>query len=142
MSKMALAHLGYVVPDLDGALRRFVREGAVVSVPPTPDPIQKVVVCLLRIDEAVDVELVAPINENDCPIRSRLARGGGLDHLCYFVDDLAEAIAAEQACGALIVCQPCYAVAFRRRVAFVHRRSGLVVELMTRDEARPEGEQP
>lgn len=142
MSKKTLAHIGYAVPHLEGALKRFVHEGAVVVIPPTRDPIQKVVVCLLRVDEAANVELVAPIDESDCPIHSRLARGGGLDHLCYFVDDLAEALAEEQARGALVVCEPCKAVAFHRLVAFAHRRSGMVVELMTRNEMSSEGEQP
>jgi len=127
-----LAHVGYVVRDMDAALRRFRAEGAEVVIAPTPDPIQRVSCCLLRCDGAVDVELVAPLVPGDSPVESRLKRGGGLDHVCYLVDDLDAALAAETANGALTVCEPTYAVTFDRTIAFVQRRSGLIVELMTR----------
>jgi len=127
-----LAHLGYVVADMDRALRRFEAEGATVLIPPTDDPIQRVSCCLLRSDGGVDIELVAPLVAGDSPVEARLKRGGGLDHVCYFVDDLAAALAAEVDAGAVVVCEPTYAVTFDRQIAFVHRRSGLVVELMDR----------
>ena len=127
-----LAHLGYVVPDMARALRRFEAEGAVVVIPPTDDPIQRVSCCLLRCDGAVDVELIAPLVPGDSPVEARLKRGGGLDHVCYLVDDLAAELASERAAGSLVVCEPTYAVTFDRQIAFVQRRSGLVVEFMTR----------
>jgi hypothetical protein len=37
--------------------------------------------------------------------------------------------------GALVVCEPVYAVAFRRTVGFVQRRSGMVVEYISAEEA-------
>ena len=128
-----LAHLGYVVADMDRALKRFEAEGSVVVIPPTADPLQRVTCCLLRSDDAVDIELVAPLTPGDSPVESRLKRGGGLDHICYFVDSLAEELEAEIAAGGLVVCEPTYAVTFDRDIAFVQRRSGLVVELMTRE---------
>jgi methylmalonyl-CoA/ethylmalonyl-CoA epimerase len=127
-----LAHIGYVVADMDRAVRRFEAEGSVVVIPPTDDPIQRVSCCLLRTDDAIDVELVAPLVPGDSPVESRLKRGGGLDHVCYLVDSLEDALESEIARGALVVCEPTYAVTFDRDIAFVHRRSGLVVELMTR----------
>jgi methylmalonyl-CoA/ethylmalonyl-CoA epimerase len=129
---MELAHLGYVVTDMGRALRRFEAEGAVVVIPPTDDPIQRVSCCLLRCDGAVDIELVAPLVPGDSPVESRLKRGGGLDHICYLVDDIEETLAAEIAGGALVVCEPTHAATFDRQIAFVQRRSGLVVELMAR----------
>ena len=129
---MELAHLGYVVADMTRALRRFEAEGAVVEIPPTPDPIQKVSCCLLRVDGALHVELVAPLTPGDSPVESRLKRGGGLDHVCYFVDDVPAALQVETDAGAIVVCEPVHAVTFDRQIAFVQRRSGLVVELMTR----------
>lgn len=131
MSHRTLAHVGYVVRDMTGALRRFEREGAEVIIPPGHDPVQRVEVCLIRC-EGVDMELVAPADPEDCPVKARLAQGGGLDHICFHVDDLEAALAEERSHGALIVCEPCYAAVFRETVAFVHRRSGLVVELMTK----------
>lgn len=132
-----LAHLGYVVADMDRARKRFEAEGAVVVIPPTPDPVQRVSCCLLRVDGAVDIELVAPLTPGDSPVEARLKRGGGLDHICYFVDSLADELAIEEAAGALIVCEPTHAVTFGCDIAFVQRRSGLVVELMTREPTQP-----
>lgn len=131
-----LAHIGYVVTDMARAVRRFEAEGSVVVIPPTDDPIQRVSCCLVRTDEAIDIELVAPLVKGDSPVEARIKRGGGLDHVCYFVDDLDEALASEIESGAVVVCEPTYAVTFDRDIAFVHRRSGLVVELMTRTRGR------
>lgn len=137
-AEMTLAHLGYVVRNMDTAIQRFVAEGARILIPPILDPVQRVYVCLLALAGDVPLELVAPAGFPDCPIQGRLARGGGLDHLCYQVDDLEQAIALEEGAGSMVVCRPCHAIAFGRDVAFVHRRSGLVVEYMARSE-KPEG---
>ena len=132
-----LAHIGYVVADMDRAVRRFETEGSVVVISPTEDPIQRVSCCLVRTDDAIDIELVAPLVSGDSPVEARLKRGGGLDHVCYFVEDLEDSLASEIGAGALVVCEPTYAVTFDRDIAFVHRRSGLVVELMTRSPGHP-----
>ncbi|MEE8558976.1 MAG: VOC family protein [Myxococcota bacterium] len=129
--KRELAHLGYVVRDMASALRRFELEGAIVLIPPTSDPLQRVEVCLLNVDETIAIELVAPMDDGESPIRARVGRGGGLDHVCYTVDDVGEALAEEESKGAIVVCPPTYAIAFDREVGFVHRRSGVVVEYMS-----------
>jgi methylmalonyl-CoA/ethylmalonyl-CoA epimerase len=135
VASSALHHIGFVVPRMGPALRRFVDEGATVLVEPTDDPIQRVTVALLSADAGVPVELVAPIDGVDGPITARLQRGGGLDHLCFVVDDVAQALADDAERGSLIVCEPVFAVAFTRTVGFVQRRSGLVVEYISAAEA-------
>ncbi|MEM9200697.1 MAG: VOC family protein [Actinomycetota bacterium] len=133
MAEIELAHVGYVVKDIERGINRFEREGAVLTLEATPDPIQGVYVCLLRVDGAVDIELVSPIEPGSSPVESRLARGGGLDHLCYFVDDVEGALADDEQKGSLIVCPPTYACAFERTIGFAQRRTGLVVEYMSRE---------
>jgi methylmalonyl-CoA/ethylmalonyl-CoA epimerase len=118
------------------ALRRFVDEGATVLVEPIDDPIQRVTVALVSMDADVPVELVAPIAGVDGPITARLQRGGGLDHLCFVVDDVASALAEDAERGGLVVCEPVFAVAFTRTVGFVQRRSGMVVEYISAKEVR------
>lgn len=139
MSQMPVAHLGYVVPDMDVAIQRWIDGGARVVIGPTEDPIQQVTCCLLSTDGAVDIELVAPSTSGGSPVDSRLKRGGGLDHVCYFVESLEEALEKERSVGSLVVCEPVYAVTFNRDIAFVHRRTGLVVEYMTIHETGPSG---
>jgi len=132
-----LAHMGYVVRDLAPAIKRFEREGGVLILEPTPDPIQGVHVCVLRVDGVVDIELVAPIFAGSSPVDSRLARGGGLDHVCYNVDSVADALRQDENRGSMIVCPPTYACAFQRTIGFAQRRSGLVVEFMSRERTPP-----
>jgi methylmalonyl-CoA/ethylmalonyl-CoA epimerase len=133
----ALHHIGYVVARMGPALSRFVDEGATVLVEPIDDPIQRVNVALLSVDAGVPVELVAPIPGVDGPINARLQRGGGFDHLCFVVDDVAVALAEEEERGGLIVCEPVFAVAFTRTIGFVQRRSGMVVEYISAKEVAP-----
>ena len=130
---MDLHHVGYVVPDMDPGIRQFESEGAVLEIEPTDDPIQKVTCALLRLHDGTAVELVAPIDPDDSPVTSRLRRGGGLDHLCYSVDDVQTALDAEDEAGSMIVCDAVNAVTFGETIGFVLRRSGLLVEYMSRD---------
>ena len=85
---------------------------------------------LVRLPEGVDVELVAPLEGAESPLTARLARGGGLDHLCFWVEDLDASLARELENDAMLLVPPTYAVTFDSTVAFVQRRGGLVVELM------------
>jgi methylmalonyl-CoA/ethylmalonyl-CoA epimerase len=134
MQASALHHMGYVVPRMGPALKRFLDEGATMVVEPIDDPIQRVTVALLSVDAGVPVELVAPIPGVDGPLTARLQRGGGFDHLCFVVDDVAAALAEDAERGALVVCEPVFAVAFTRTIGFVQRRSGMVVEYISAKE--------
>jgi catechol 2,3-dioxygenase-like lactoylglutathione lyase family enzyme len=125
-----LHHFGYVVRDIDRAIEQFTREGAMLEIAPTTDPIQGVTCALLRTAPGTAVELVAPIDPDDSPLASRLRRGGGLDHLCFSVPDVGLALERERALGGTVVCEPVHAVTFERTVGFVLRRSGLLVEFM------------
>ncbi|BCH25752.1 VOC family protein [Mesorhizobium sp. L-8-3] len=125
-------HYGYVVPNMDRALRTWTRQGAVIVVPPSVDPIQNVSCALLVYLDSVPIELVAPLPEGPNPVASRLSKGGGLDHVCLFSDDLdgdLEKLAAE---GGIQLVAPCFGAVFKRRLAFVATRAGLIVEMMTR----------
>jgi methylmalonyl-CoA/ethylmalonyl-CoA epimerase len=125
-----LHHVGYVVQNMKGGIRRFEDNGGELVVGPTEDPLLGVVCALIRLPEGVDVELVAPLPGAESPITARLSRGGGLDHLCFWVADLDASLAREMGNDAVLLVPPSYAVTFDSTVAFVQRRGGLVVELM------------
>lgn len=133
-SSIDLHHVGYVVADMARGIAQFTAEGAVLEIEPTDDPIQKVACALLRLSDGTAVELVAPLDPDDSPVTSRLRRGGGLDHLCYSVDDVQAALDAEDEAGSMIVCEPVHAVTFGETIGFALRRSGLLVEYMSRGE--------
>ena len=133
---MKLHHLGWVGRDLARLRAAFERDGAEVISPPIDDPIQHVTVQFLREPSTGELwELIVPLaGAEDTPLASRLARGGGFDHVCYELDpgdgSLEDRLAAEVARGARIVCEPVHAVAFDRRIAFVFRRSQRLVEFV------------
>lgn len=139
---MRLHHLGYVGDKLALMQRRFAAEGGEALGPPVADPTQRVQVQFYREARSGELwELVVPLTTaEESPLRGRLARGGGLDHVCYELEaddpDLDAVVAAEVARGAVVVCAPVMAAAFDRRVAFVYRRSGRLVEYV---EARAAG---
>lgn len=130
---LELHHVGFVVRNMDRAIEGYVREGATLEIAPVDDPIQRVTCALMRMEDGGAIELVAPIDPEDSPVSSRLRRGGGLDHLCYLVDDLQFEISVEVERGGTVVCDPVYAITFHRMIAFVLRRTGLLVELMERN---------
>jgi Glyoxalase/Bleomycin resistance protein/Dioxygenase superfamily len=131
-----LCHLGYVVKSMDRGLKSWQRGGAEIVIPPTFDPVQNVDCALLVAYGAVPVELVAPVATGPNPVEQRLKRGGGLDHVCLFVDGIEAAIEHHREAGAQLVTGPVYGVVWDRMIAFLVHRSGLVVELMER---APEG---
>jgi methylmalonyl-CoA/ethylmalonyl-CoA epimerase len=129
-----LHHFGWVGRDLARMRKAFEREGAEVVSPPIDDPIQRVTVQFLREPASGELwELVVPLGEAaDSPLTSRLARGGGLDHVCYELEDgdgtLEDRVAAEVERGGHVACAPVMAAAFGRRIAFVFRRSQRLIE--------------
>ena len=131
---MRLHHIGYVGHDLAVLQRRFTAESLAVMTPAIADPIQRVVVQFFRDGGTGDVlEIVAPLNAVETsPLAGRIARGGGIDHACYELEagdgTLEEVIAAERARGARVTCAPVMAAAFGRRIAFILRRSGRLIE--------------
>jgi methylmalonyl-CoA/ethylmalonyl-CoA epimerase len=132
---MRLHHLGFVGHDLATMQRRFRKESAAELTAPIDDPIQRVVVQFYRDRTTGEVwEIIAPLGTLEgSPLAGRVSRGGGLDHVCYELDaadgTLEDVLAAERAGGAHIACPPVPSTAFvGRRIAFVVRRSGRVVE--------------
>lgn len=131
---MRLHHIGWVGSDIARMRAAFERDGAEVVSPPIDDPIQRVTVQFLREPATGELwELVAPLGDAaDSPLAGRLGRGGGLDHVCYELEagdgSIEDAVAAEVARGARVVCEPVIAAAFARRIAFVFRRSRRLIE--------------
>ena len=133
---MRLHHFGWVGRDIERMRKTFEREGAEVVSPPIDDPIQRVTVQFLREPTTGELwELVVPLGgADDSPLASRLARGGGFDHVCYELEagdgTLEDRLTAEVERGGRIVCPPVQAAAFERRIAFVFRRSQRLIEFV------------
>lgn len=131
---MRFHHYGFVGRDLATLQRRFAAESSDELTPAIADQTQRVYVQFYRDRITADVwEIIAPLTTvEDSPLAGRIARGGGLDHACYELDatdgTLEDIIAAERALGAKLAVSPIHAAAFGRRIAFVLRRSGRLIE--------------
>jgi methylmalonyl-CoA/ethylmalonyl-CoA epimerase len=130
-----LHHVGFVVSSISDEIEGFAASvGATWNGKIFDDPLQQVRVSFLQPAFSVEaaIELVEPTVEHS-PVSRFLARGGGLHHLCYEVDNLEEDLKLARTRGSLIVKQPLPAVAFNgRRIAWVVTRNRLVIEYLER----------
>lgn len=77
-------------------------------------------------------ELVEPAHDKS-PVQSFAAKGGGLHHICYAVDNLEQALAGARSLGAIITRRPTPAIAFDgRRIAWIYTRNRLLIEYLER----------
>ena len=128
-----LHHVGFVVASIEKSVESFARS---LDLPwqetGFEDPLQRVRVTFLGLPETPQFELVQP-DGSDSPVQAFLARGGGLHHLCYEVDELDAHLRDQRTAGGIIVRQPVPAVAFGgRRIAWFYTRGRLLVEYLER----------
>lgn len=129
--KAEIFHWGYVVPNMDRAIKYWGVTGARLIVPPALDPIQNVICALLTYKETATIELVAPNVTGPHPLGSRLAKGGGLDHVCFFCHNVAAAVEKLRDEGGVVAVERTYGAVFDRELAFVVNRAGLLIEVMS-----------
>jgi methylmalonyl-CoA/ethylmalonyl-CoA epimerase len=77
-------------------------------------------------------ELIEPADDKS-PVSTFAAKGGGLHHVCYVVDNLDQALVDARGLGALVTRQPMAAVAFGgRRIAWIYTKNRLLIEYLER----------
>ena len=122
-------HVGIVVESIEQSAPRYCQLFGLKSVSPVVvDDTQKVSVQFLASDvDATSIELIEPL-PGKSPARRALEKGGGLNHLCFEVADVAEYVRHAESQGVLCVCPPVPAAAFGgRRIAFLfYQGIGLV----------------
>jgi methylmalonyl-CoA/ethylmalonyl-CoA epimerase len=128
-------HVGFVVASISNSVRGFTSMlQADWDEQVFHDPNQGVRVAFLKSRRAGDPlwELVEPANEQS-PVQSFAAKGGGLHHVCYVVDNLEKALTDARALGAVIARKPTPAVAFGgRRIAWIYTKNRLLIEYLER----------
>jgi len=126
-------HLGIAVTDLEAAATLYesvlgVSRSAIEEV-----PTQKVRVVMFEVGES-RIELLEPMSD-DSPIAKFLAaKGPGLHHVGYGVDDVVAALAQAKAAGARLLDEEPKVGAHGARIAFIHPKSmsGVLTELCQR----------
>ena len=132
---MAIDHVGVVVESLEVSASYYIRHFGLRPIGgPIVDPLQDVELQFLEDDRGQRIELIRPVSATS-PAARALAAGGGVNHICYRVEDLRAALASLNGDGAKTVREPMPAVAFNGRlVAFVYTRQRELIELV---EAEP-----
>ena len=127
---MKLHHIGIVVKNIQeslGELTKFLNfESTTV---PTLVGSQKVNVCFLKTNN-VYIELIEPAEENS-PILTFVAKGGGFHHICFEVDDIHKAIVELKENNITVIYNEPKVGAEGYLVTFIHPKStgGVLVEL-------------
>lgn len=95
------------------------------------DPIQKVRISFVKLsDQDLRLELLEPMS-GDSPVMNALRKGGGLNHVCYEVQNIGQAIQFLLEKGSRLISGPTPAIAFQNRsIAFIYTKQGEVVELL------------
>jgi len=133
---MRLHHIGVAVRDLSSAAQSF--EGALgyeIRSEVIHDPVQTAYCQFLKLPGYPPyLELVAP-DGDESKLTGALARGGGLNHLCYAVADIEAACARLAARNMVMIQTPLPAVAFPgRRIAWLMDENRLLIELVEEGE--------
>jgi methylmalonyl-CoA/ethylmalonyl-CoA epimerase len=133
VGSVKLHHIGFVLASIEESAEAFAQslcaswDGKIIF-----DPLQNVHVTFLRGAHANDalIELVEP-GSSDSPVSRFLARGGGMHHVCYEVEDLEAQLAFCKTVNSTVVRKPVPAVAFDgRRIAWVLTKRKLLVEYL------------
>ena len=130
---MKLHHVGIVVDDIESGIQRYKAMFGFAQVSEVvDDPIQKVSVVLLSGPEegSVPVELIAPLTD-DSPVSKILKGNMRLYHLCFWVENIEEALKNLRSNGAIVISGPVPADLFEgKKIAFVYTPDKYVVELL------------
>jgi methylmalonyl-CoA/ethylmalonyl-CoA epimerase len=129
-------HVGYVVKVIDEIVPFYVdRYGYEISTRVIHDPLQTAFVQFLRLSgDLTYLEFVAP-DGPESKLSNAAGRRGGLNHLCYSVGSLEQAISQLEAEGMHLFSAPKPAVAFGgRRVCWLLGEDPLPIELVERQD--------
>jgi methylmalonyl-CoA/ethylmalonyl-CoA epimerase len=134
MPLKSLHHVGILVSNIEQATEDYIRRyGFEIRSPIVHDPNQTAYVRFLSLQgDSVFVELVSP-DRPESKLSNALRKGGGLNHLCYAVDDIEFACKELREQGMYLLQKPVQAVAFPgRRIAWLIGGDRIPIELVER----------
>jgi methylmalonyl-CoA/ethylmalonyl-CoA epimerase len=134
MLLLNLHHVGIVVADIAGTSKDYaIRLGCQIRSPIIHDPAQTAYVQFLsQPGDSVFLELVSP-DGPESKLASALSKDGGLNHLCYAVNDIDSACRQLRSRGMYLIQPPVPAAAFpARRIAWLIGRERIPTELVER----------
>ena len=132
--RFSIHHIGLAVADIETARQVYVdRFGYEVCSPIIHDPVQTAYVQFLRLpNDGVYLEFIAP-DSPQSKLSAFVKKGGGLNHVCYAVEDIESAVLDLRNQDMMALCDPVPAVAFPgRRIAWMMGMDMQPVELVER----------
>ena len=129
---MKINHIGIVVKNIENSIKYYENYFSYKLVDPICiDPIQKVRVAFLSVtNQNFNFELLEPTRD-DSPIMNALRKGGGLNHVCYEVPNIEEAIIDLKKKGGKLISGPVPGVVFYgNNVVFMFTEGDEIIELV------------
>lgn len=123
-------HIGIAVLDLEAAIAEYGKSFGLAVELREDIPTQGVRLAFLKTHLA-RIELLAPTSESSALKKFLDARGPGLHHICYRVDDIRTELAALEAKGLKLIDKIPRHGAKNTEIAFIHPKScgGVLTEL-------------
>ncbi len=134
MLSFSIHHFGVAVEDISRMAAFYTDSlGYQLATEIIHDPVQGAYVQFLRLPgDTVYLELVQP-DRPGSKLNRAVAKGGGLNHICYAVDDIEAARLGLRKRGFFLIAPPVPAVAFKgRRIAWLRGRDQVITELVER----------
>ncbi|MFZ5805317.1 MAG: methylmalonyl-CoA epimerase [Acidobacteriota bacterium] len=130
-----LHHVGIAVHNLEEAAGAYRALGLSVEKVETVES-EQVRVAFIPVGDT-HIELLEPTGASSPVARFLEKRGPGVHHLCFVVDDVAQAMAQARAAGLLLLDETPRVGAGGSRVCFIHPKStgGVLLELWQDDHA-------
>lgn len=127
-------HVGMVVHDLDAAVALYTHAFDVQDWQRVTLPERHMAVAVAHVGAAL-VELIAPTSADAAFAQFLDARGPGMHHVAYRVDDIDAALAQAKARGIILIDEHARPGLHGTLVAFLHPKStmGVLIELVQHD---------
>ncbi len=124
-------HIGIAVHDLDAAIALYRGTFGVTEWERMSMPEQHMEVAVGRVGETM-LEFIMPLSDQAAFARFLQARGEGMHHLAYEVDEIEAALRTLEGSGVRLIDQHARPGIHNTRVAFIHPKAtmGVLIELV------------
>lgn len=127
---MRIDHIGYLVGNLEKALRKFETLGYQAVSGVTRDTVRLVDICFIQLD-VYTIELVSPYDKSSVAAGMMKKYKNMPYHICYEADDFLAELQRLEADGFTRIDQPCPAPALEgRKVCFLFGSGAGMIEIL------------
>lgn len=130
LAEFKFHHIGIATPNIDKTSNIYIQAGY-NKTETIVDSIQNVAICFLTKDNMPMIELLSPVNE-DSPVNNFLKKVGVAPyHICYEVENIAEAVTKLKQQRYIPLFLPIEAIAIEnRKICFLFNKDIGLIELV------------